>query len=112
MGYGHPDYQGLWTRNKEQHIIRKGDNMKTMSYYIYNEWQHSGHLQLVQKTKNYQKLDFEYLKQWRGDKKIFHLVKANHWLAAHIVISKHKYPNIYAPMPNGYEGQYIKEIRG
>jgi len=90
--------------------------MEKMSYYVYNEW-FNGHLQLIQKTKNYNKIDWMYLKSWkegRKEKIIFHIVEANSAFSArvYIIAKKLKWDKMerLKKIPHFYKGYYIKKI--
>jgi hypothetical protein len=80
-----------------------------MSYYIYNEWKHNGHLQLVQKSKDYKKLDFKYLKEWHKPS-TFHLVKANHSYSAQACIRVKNLGWKKDRLPSSYKCKYLRKI--
>ena len=54
--------------------INTRKNKEGESWYVYNSWTRRPHLQLVQKNKDINKIDFDCLKEWDN------VQKENMWL--------------------------------
>ena len=85
--------------------------MKTLSYYLYDEWQWNNHLQLVKKAKTMQEIEIAIL-DWRNDSGVtLHIVEANSAYSAKAYIRAKYLGWDSSRLPASYIGRYIQKIR-